>query len=155
MIYVLEHYISIFKTHIIMRPKSTAETGIDLIRTLIRVIRHIYVYLLVYYISIRKILLTYRWKPCGHLSRERMQIVLFPVWTKVQRMGSFFILFQILLLLKHVPMQHYQSNKCDKSDGLIKIENYAALSQWTSDSWNKSSQRLPYTPICQHQWMPC
>ena len=21
--------------------------------------------------------------------------------------------------------------------------------------WNKSSQRLPNTPICQHQWMPC
>ena len=50
-------------------------------------------------------------------------------------MASFFILLQILLSLKHVPMQHYQWNKCDKSDGLIKVDSYAALSQWTSDSW--------------------
>ena len=91
--------------------------------------------MLVYCISIRKILLTYRWKPCGNLPRERMQVVLFPVWTKVPKIGSFFILLQILLSLKHVPMQHYQSNKCDKSDGSIKVDNYTALSQWTSDSW--------------------
>ena len=100
------------KNPITMRLLSTVEMGINQVRTLILVFQDIY--LLVHYISICKILLTYCSKPCGHLSSAKNRIVLYS--------ASNFV------IAKTCSNATLPSNKCGKSDGLRKVANYAALS---------------------------
>ena len=49
-----------------------------------------------------------------------------------------------LSLLKYKTQQHHWENT-----------PHCLLATSCQTYWYKSSQRLPNTPICQHQWMPC